>query len=369
MAILSIRRTISTCTVLAAAALAAACSSGYGGGSSANGSAHYLFYDTGPLNSANPSAPSTISAGKLSQLGPVPHLTSNVKVGVLLKALTNQYWQQVEAGLVQAKSDFGAQTSDIQSATSENATSEQLQICETMLQQGYNAFVISPETTSNLNPCLKTMKQRNIPVVNIEAPGSGLPTSVYVGPPLIDDGQLAGGYLVKHLPAGSKVALIEGLPGSSASDMRKQGFDSALKGSELNVVADVAGNWDEQTAYNETLQILSRYPDIKGIYAANDQMSTAVVKAVSQAGKQGKVTVVGTDGIPLAVSDITSGTQTATVTPFPFYEGYWALESAIRLLGGQKVPAWVEVNDVVITQQNVGHYFKPSGVAKPGLFH
>jgi ABC-type sugar transport system substrate-binding protein len=356
------RKSLALITGIVAAVGLAACSSG----PSTSGGSTYRFEDTGTFNSASPNAPS-IDGSKLSTLGPAPKLGPNVKVGILVKSLTNQYWQQVEAGLNQAKSDLGVQTSQVASAQSETNTQEQLQICQTMLLQGYNAFIISPETTSNLNPCIEQMKAQNIPVINIVGPGAGLASTVYVGSALTDDGKRAGEYLAKALPAGAKVAEIQGLPGSSAADLRVTGFKSAMDASQLDLVASVPGNWDEQTAFQRTQDLLGKYPDLAGIYAANDTMAVAVAKAAQQAGRK-DLKVVGTDGVPIAVDDIRGGQMSATVTPFPYYQGYWALEAAVRLLGGQNVPLWVNTPDVIVTRDTVGQYFDDQGVAKPGIF-
>jgi ribose transport system substrate-binding protein len=335
-------------------------------GTATSGGTQYRFENTGTFSSATPEAES-IDGPKLGTLGDAPKPGSEVKVGILVKSLTNQYWQQVEAGLLKAKEDFKVQTSDIKSSQSETDTSQQLQICQSMLLENYSAIIVSPQTTSNLNPCLTQFKAKNIPIINIAAPGDGLTSTVYVGSALLNDGKEAGDYLAKALPAGSQVAQIEGLPGSSAADLRSTGFKNSVGSSKLDLVTSVAGNWDEQTAYQQAQNLLSKYPNLKGIYAANDTMGVAVAKATKQANRK-DVAVVGTDGVPIAMDSIGKGEMTATITPFPYYQGYWALESALRVLDGQKVPLWVNTPDQTITKDNINQFFDDKGTAKPGLF-
>ncbi|MGH3995421.1 MAG: substrate-binding domain-containing protein, partial [Pseudonocardiaceae bacterium] len=208
--------------MLIATVVLAACGESSDSGAD-NGGEEFRFADTATFNEAQPKAPS-IEGSKLTTLGDVPQLEGGVKVGVLLKTLTNQYWQQVEAGLKDAAGEFGVETGPIQAASSENAQQEQLQICQTLLQQDFDALIVAPETTSNLNPCLKQAESKNIPLVNIAAPGPGVPATVYVGPALLTEGRQAVDYLAKELPAGSQVAHISGLPGSSAADLRVKGY-------------------------------------------------------------------------------------------------------------------------------------------------
>lgn len=344
--------------VITLAALSA-CSSG-----STGAGGDVRFQDTGTFNEASPQAES-ISGTELAGLGDVDG--SKFKVGILLKSLTNQYWQQVEAGIEQAKSDLDVETSQIMSAKSETDTSEQLQICQTMLLDDYDAFVVSPQTTSNLTPCINQLKSKGIPVINIAAPGKGVQSTVYVGSALATDGKFAGEYLDEKLPPKAKVAEIQGLPGSSAADLRSTGFKAAMDAADLDFVSSVAGDWDEQKAYQRTQDLLSKYPDLAGIYAANDTMASAVARAASQANRDDLI-VVGTDGVPMAIDAIRKGDIDATITPFPYYQGYWSLEAAVRVLDGKEVPLWVNTTDEVITKDNVGEYFDADGTAKPDIY-
>src|SRR5918995_3496983 len=159
---------------LLAALAVAAC----GESSGSDGSTEVTFSDTGTFNQAKPEAPS-VEGAELAGVGEVPEPDGDVRVGVLLKTLTNQYWQQVEAGIEGAKEEFGVDIGPIQGATSENAQQEQLQICQTLLQQDFDALIVAPETTSNLNPCLDQAESQGTPLINIAAPGPKVPATVY----------------------------------------------------------------------------------------------------------------------------------------------------------------------------------------------
>lgn len=349
------------------AALAACGSSGSSREASTEGASKVTFSDTATFNEANPQSP-TLEGAKLASVGAAPQHDGKLKVGILLKALTNQYWQRVEAGIEAAKARFQVDSSKVFSASSEIAQQEQLQICNTMVQQNFDAMIVSPETTSNLNPCLNRLKAKGIPIINIAAPGAGVTATVYAGPALLEEGEMAAGYLAKVLPKGSEVAHITGLPGSAAADLRIQGYRQGVKEAGLKSVAEVTGNWDEQTAFNRAKDLLGRHPNLAGIYAANDTMAVAVGRAVKQAGRAAKVKVVGTDGVPQAIAAIRSGEVSATVTPFPYYQGYWAVEAAARVLAGQKVPLWVKTADEIVDAKNVDQFFGPDGAVKQGLY-
>lgn len=155
---------------------------------------------------------------------------------------------------------------------------------------------------------------------------------------------------------------IEGQAGSDAGTQRTDGFTAGAKAAGFKLVANGVGNWNQTQAFNATQQLLQRFPDVAGIYAANDTMALGVAQAVK--GHSNPVVVVGTDAIPAAVNLVAQGRMGATNTPFPYYQGCKAVEVAIRQLLGQKVPAWVDSAPTLITRDNVSTLFSSDGVVK-----
>ncbi len=86
-------------------------------------------------------------------------------------------------------------------------------------------------------------------------------------------------------------------------------------------------------------------------------MALGVVEAVKAAGLLGKVAVIGTDGISDAYASIRAGELTGTVDSFPVLTGEVAVEAALRILGGQKLPAWSATPQALITKDNLGRYY------------
>lgn len=286
------------------------------------------------------------------------------RVAVVLKSLTNQYWQGIEEGARAAAEDFGVDVT-VQAASSESAHTEQLTIAQTMVGQRYDAYVIAPESTSNLAPAINQMRGQRAPVVNVD--DARVPATVFVGPDHELDGRQAAELFAELLPEGGQVAQIEGQAGSSAATLRIQGFEAGVAEHDgLELVASAPGDWDADKSYAATQTILRQYPEVRAIYANNDTMAVGVARAVQQAGAD--VAVVGTDGVPEAVDGVRDGTVTATVSPLPYYEGYWAVEAAVRLLEGQDVPQWVVAPAQLITTDNVDEFYDENGRVRTDLY-
>jgi len=60
--------------------------------------------------------------------------------------------------------------------------------------------------------------------------------------------------------------------------------------------------------------LLTKYPDVQGVMAANDSMALGIVKALDAAGKSGKVQVVGFDNIPAVQPLLQDGKMLARST-------------------------------------------------------
>jgi len=283
-----------------------------------------------------------------------------LRFGVVLKTLTNEYWQEVERGMKAAAEKYGIDLT-VQAASGESAQSQQLSIAQTMIGQPFDAFLVSPESTSNLTPAIKQMQGKGLPIVNVE--DARVDATTFVGPASLVEGGKAGEYIASKLPNGGKVAQIEGAAGSNAAQLRTKGFKEAVaKAGNLKLVASVPGDWDASKAYNAASSLLKANSDLAAIYANNDTMALGVVKAVADAGRTGKVIVVGTDGVPSAIKAIESGTLSASTTPQPYSQGYWAVQCALALVQGQDVPEFVLTSAVLVDKKNVGEMYTDEGL-------
>ncbi|MGO8081224.1 sugar ABC transporter substrate-binding protein [Rhizobium leguminosarum] len=307
-----------------------------------------------PLNSD--SEPDRMDWSALeAKLGAMPKLPDGLKVGGVSKTLTNEYWRSLGEGYQKLADKLGV-TVAYQAAQSEGDQLGQLTIAEGMVTQGYNVLLVSPQTDANLQPVIEQAKAANVPVVNVN--DAVIPQAEhYVGNVQRDNGVRVAKWFVDNRANGGKVAIIEGQAGVYAAVQRTDGFKSTIEdGGKFTVVASVPGNWDRQTSYDAATNILQQHPDLVGFYCNNDGMALGVVEAVKAAGLQDKVVVFGTDGISDAYKSIAAGELTGTVDSFPVLTGEVAMEVALRLVAGQKLPRVVATPQALITKDNINDF-------------
>lgn len=264
------------------------------------------------------------------------------KIKAIEKTLINEHWQFMKAGYEFAAQRYGVEI-EVGSVPTEADTAAQLALLESWLTMDIDALCVSPITPNNLNPALAKASEMGIPIINVDelipedvAKEAGIKIATRIASNNYYAGVLAGKYMLEHLPAGAKVAVIEGMAGNVSGMSRRDGFLDTVK-DKLNVVASQPGNWDRALANNITTNILQAHPDLAGLYCANDTMALGAAEAIAAAGKEGKIILIGTDAIPEAKEAVKAGRMTGTVAQFPFEMGVLAVEAAIKVLEGRPV--------------------------------
>ena len=117
----------------------------------------------------------------------------------------------------------------------------------------------------------------------------------------ISSDNLAGGAdaftAIKQLvPGGGQVLVVNTKPGISTTDQRTEGFANAAKADPK--FSYVGVQYDQDTASlaaQVTLAALQKNPGIVGIFATNLFSAEGAATGIRQAGKSGKVKIVGFD--------------------------------------------------------------------------
>ena len=287
-------------------------------------------------------------------LGPAPDVRGR-RYGAVLKTQTNEYWRLMTAGYRKRAARDGVKL-DIQAARSETDPNRQLAIMETMIGGFYQGLLISPQSDSNLQPAIEDAAIANLPLVDVDG---AVVDSVehFVGAMNRDMGVAVADWFVKAYPKGGKVAVIRGLPGVFSSVQRTAGFVETLVASRsYSVVAMEFGDWSEAKAFELTVSILKRSPDLIGIYCNNDVMALGAVAAVKSLGLLEQVKVFGTDGTQGAYRSIERGEMAGTVDIFPALVGEIGLDTLERLSVGQTIPRVVVTPQALITKDNIARY-------------
>ena len=274
-------------------------------------------------------------------------------VAAVIKGLDNPFFQAMEDGIDAAAQDTGTEV-EVQAAQSITDTTGQADRLTTLAQQDFGCFVVNPISGSNLVQGLAQVARQDVPIVNIDSPvdpaaaeEAGLDIATYIGTDNTDAGAQAGQTMIDAIGSG-QVAVIGGISGDVTSGARVDGFIEAVGGT-LEVVQTVAADWERQRALTAATDILAANPDLRGFFAANDDMGLGIARAVANAGKTGQIAVVSVDGNQEALQAVADGQLTATVAQYPYAIGEMGVQACAAAVAGEELPAEVTAPVAVVT--------------------
>lgn len=219
-------------------------------------------------------------------------------------------------------------------------------------------FVLDPTASG---PQIKRALAAHIPVFA----AFGKPAFKVTGYLALDDGAAgyaAASYLAKHLPAGAKVAMIGGPPTPNVL-ASETGATKALKEAGVTIVGGIKQQRnlsDNSDGGNKVMQgILQRYPDVKGVFAYNDDSALGAIAAAKQA--KASVLFTSRNGTAAAVAAIKSGTLLATCDLRPIQLGQELGKAIVaQLKGTEKFDNTAiqppNASDCLITAQNAASW-------------
>lgn len=279
-------------------------------------------------------------------------------VALVLKTLNHPFFVDMRRGAQDAADRLGV-TLQVQAADRESDVDKQMQIVENLLQTGIDVLAITPSGSREIVSALVKAKNANVPIVVVDtrldakaAADAGVQAQTFIGSDNYEGGKLAGEYVVSSSAGKARVGILEGIPGHETADSRLRGFkDAVAKAPGITIVASQPANWERDQGFNVFQNMLQAHADIDTVFAASDLMALGAIEAIAAAGKAGKIRVVGFDALDDAKKAIEAGTMAATVAQFPYEMGKAAVESAVKILAGGKLPADIMVKLEMVTKR------------------
>jgi len=98
---------------------------------------------------------------------------------------------------------------------------------------------------------------------------------------------------------------------------------------------------------------LAKDPDLKGVFATNLFSAQGVATGIRQAGKSGKVKVVGFDAGPDQIKQLKAGQVQALVAQKPYDIGVQGIDQAVASLTGKPVTKNIATASLIVTKANL----------------
>ena len=279
--------------------------------------------------------------------------SANKSITFALSTQANSFMVKMREG-AQKKADELGLTINFQDASDDSAT--QANQLANAAATGAGAVIVNPTDSDAMASAVKQLTDAKIPVVAVDRAVNNAEVSSYIASDNVGGGKQAAKALSEAIHGEGEILVLQGKTGSSASRERGQGFDEGLKDSpNIKVVAKQTAEFERVKGLDVTTNLLQAHPNVKAIFAENDEMALGAIEALGdKAGKD--VIVVGFDGVEDALKAIKEGTMYASIAQQPADMAAQAVVEASKLLKGEAATKEMQVDVVTVTKDNVDKF-------------
>ncbi|MBI6466955.1 ribose ABC transporter substrate-binding protein RbsB [Proteus mirabilis] len=216
--------------------------------------------------------------------------------------------------------------------------------------KGTRLMLINPTDSDAVGNAVLMTNKAKIPVVTLDRVANKGEVVSHVASDNRLGGKMAGDYIAEKVGNDAKVIQLEGIAGTSASRERGEGFKQAVDAHKLNILASQPADFDRTKGLNVMQNLLTANPSVQAVFAQNDEMALGALRALQTAGRT-DVLVVGFDGTNDGIKAVNRGVLGATIAQRPDQIGIIGIQTADKILKGEKVDPTIPVELELVTQK------------------
>lgn len=266
----------------------------------------------------------------------------NGSIGFSVSTLNNPFFVTLSEGAEAKAEEEGA---DLIVVDAGDDAAKQTSDIEDLISRNISVLIVNPVDSDAVAPAVKDAVSKGIKVISVDRVVNGVDVDCAIASDNVEGARMATEYMVSLIGEGAKTAELQGVSGASATIDRGEGFH-IVADEHLNVVSSQTANFSRSEGMSVMENMLQANTDLKGVFAHNDEMALGAVEAIGNRD----IVVVGFDATDDALAAIKEGRMAATVAQKPDLMGETAVETAIKLSGGEKVEKEIPVEVELVTE-------------------
>jgi ribose transport system substrate-binding protein len=306
----------------------------------------------GAVATTQPARPSGAAESK-----PSPP-AKTLRIAVIPKGTTHDFWKSVHAGAIKAKREFGHVEVIFRGPEKEDDREQQVSLVQNFISSRVDAIVLAPLDDKALLPAVQQATAAKIPVVIIDSGLAGQVGKDFISFAATDNykgGLLGGQRLGAALGGKGRVLLLRYQEGSASTVERERGFVEALgKFPDIQLIDPkrYAGP-TRATAQEAAENLLTANTDIQGIFCPNESSTFGMLLALRSRGLLGQVRFVGFDASPGLVEALSKGELDGLVVQNPMKMGYVGVKTAVDYIHGKPSEPLQDTGVVLVTKETM----------------
>jgi len=245
---------------------------------------------------------------------------------------------------------------ELRFASALDNSERQIQQIDSLVDSGIQLLIVAPNQLSSVSPAIDRAYDKGIPVIVFERKTDSQKYTAFVSADNYEMGRLMGEYIVSRLGGKGKVMEVLGLKGSSPADERHKGFHDAIATfPQIEVVAELQGDWTEESGFESVKTWLNQHPSpqIDCVFGHNDRMAIGARKAFSPLTAHLSPLFCGIDGLPGKDGGIQQVRDSLLSASYIYpTRGDQLLQLALDILDGKPYPKETMLTSALVTPEN-----------------
>jgi ribose transport system substrate-binding protein len=260
---------------------------------------------------------------------------------------TSDFWTIARKGTEKAQAELPNVEIEFR-INSEPTAAGQQRIVDDLLAKGVDGIAISPVDPQNQTQLInRAASQAVVFTQDSDAPNSN--RACYIGTDNEAAGRQAGQLVKEALPEGGRIMIFVGSMDVQNAQDRYRGLKQTLEGTKVEIIEVRTDGGDSVNAKRNAADTLVKYPDIAGMVGLWSYNGPAILGAVKEAGKIGKVKIVTFDEEDATLNGIKEGAIYGTIVQQPFEFGYQSMIKIAKAIGGDRSGIPTSKLDIVQT--------------------
>jgi rhamnose transport system substrate-binding protein len=217
----------------------------------------------------------------------------NFELAMVIKETTNPYYNATLSGARIAAGEIGGTANNY--GPTQSSGQAQVEIINNLADRHVPAIAVAPSDPDAVVPAMKRAQKLGAKVVTFDADSATEGRPFFVNQATSDSiGRFGAQLLVKAMGPKGKVAIVSAQPTAANQNAWIAAFrDELKKYKEIEIVDEVYGYDNEQKAFDATVALVTKYPDLGGIFAPTCPGLPAVARALESVHKAGAIKVSG----------------------------------------------------------------------------
>ncbi len=252
----------------------------------------------------------------------------------------------------------------VQIEIADDDVAKQLSQIQNFIAAKVDAVIVNAVDTSATAPMTKLANAAGIPIVYVNRQPADVdklgPKGAFVASNEVDSGTLETKAICKLIGGKGDILVMVGDLANQAAVQRTKDIHDVIATDEckgMKIIDEQTAVWDPVKAQDLMTNWIAAGKKPRAVIANNDNMALGAIKAMKAAGWSTKdIPVGGIDSTQEALASMKAGDLNVTVFQDAAGQGKGAVDTAIKLVKGEKVDAKVYIPFQLVTPENMANF-------------